>query len=131
MAGEISRCYHIVFQLDSIFNMRRPYDLMALLKQEQRAVMLENLKEELLARKEEIDRNEDKDTGRLSREYLFMAVFSLLLSKSLILHVMCNIPPYFKPRISNTVAALQTHGNLPVVLRATFTKNRVALTKCQ
>ena len=25
--------------------------------------MLENLKEELLARKEEIDRNEDKDTG--------------------------------------------------------------------
>ncbi len=43
--------------------MRRPYDLMALLKQEQRAVMLENLKEELLARKEEIDRNEDKDTG--------------------------------------------------------------------
>ncbi len=49
--------------MDSIFNLRRPYDLVALLKQEERAVMLENLKQELLTRKEEIDKNEDKDTG--------------------------------------------------------------------
>ena len=53
----------VYLQQDSLFNLRRPYDLVALLKQEQRAIMLENLKEELLARKEEIDRNEDKDTG--------------------------------------------------------------------
>ena len=51
------------FQWDSIFSLRRPYDLMALLKQEERAVMLESLKHDLLNRKEEIDRNEDKDTG--------------------------------------------------------------------
>jgi len=37
---------------------------MALLKQEQRAVMLETLKRELLAKKGDIDKNEDKDTGK-------------------------------------------------------------------
>ena len=55
--------FPLYLQQESLFNLRRPYDLVALLKQEQRAIMLENLKEELLARKEEIDRNEDKDTG--------------------------------------------------------------------
>ncbi len=53
-----------ILQVDSIFNLRRPYDLVALLKQEERAVMLESLKRELLMRKEEIDKNEDKDTGK-------------------------------------------------------------------
>ena len=43
--------------------MRRPYDLVALLRQEERAGMLNTLKKELLLRKEEIDRNEDKDSG--------------------------------------------------------------------
>ena len=44
--------------------MRRPDDLVALLKQEDRSVMLDNIKTELLQRKEEIDKNEDKDTGK-------------------------------------------------------------------
>ena len=43
--------------------MRRPYDLVAFMKQEDRAVMLNNLKKELLNRKDEIDKNEDRDTG--------------------------------------------------------------------
>lgn len=49
--------------MDSIYNLARPYDLVALLQQENRAVMLEGLKQELLQRKDEIDKNEDKDTG--------------------------------------------------------------------
>lgn len=52
--------------MDSVFSLRRPYDLVALLRQEERAVMLEHLKQELLTRKEEIDKNEDKDTGNLN-----------------------------------------------------------------
>jgi len=36
---------------------------MALLKQEERAEMLESLKEELLSRKGDIDGNEDGDSG--------------------------------------------------------------------
>jgi len=51
------------FQLDSVFNLQRPYDLVALLKQEERAEMLENLKEELLTRRGDLDGNDDKDTG--------------------------------------------------------------------
>ncbi len=53
----------LYLQADSLYNLRRPYDLVALLRQEQRAVMLENLRTELLNRKEEIDRDEDKNTG--------------------------------------------------------------------
>jgi len=49
--------------MDSVFNLQRPYDLMALLKQEERAVMLENLKQELLSRKGDLGGNDDKDTG--------------------------------------------------------------------
>ena len=49
--------------MDSVFNLRRPYDLVALRRQEDRALKLETLKQELLLRKEEIDKNEDKDTG--------------------------------------------------------------------
>jgi len=49
--------------MDSVFNLQRPYDLMALLKQEERAEMLENLKHELLSRKGDFDGNEDKDSG--------------------------------------------------------------------
>ena len=43
--------------------MRRPYDFMSLLKQEERAKKLHQLKKELIDRKTEIDHNEDKDTG--------------------------------------------------------------------
>jgi hypothetical protein len=56
-------------QMDSIYNLQRPYDLMALLKQEQRAVMLENLKQELLAKKNDIDNNDDKDNGLEQKFY--------------------------------------------------------------
>jgi len=49
--------------MDSVFNLQRPYDLMALLKQEERADMLESLKHELLSQRGDIDDNEDKDTG--------------------------------------------------------------------
>ncbi len=55
----------VSIQIDSVFNLRRPYDLMALLRQEERAIVLENLKQELLTRKEDIDKNEDKETGIL------------------------------------------------------------------
>jgi hypothetical protein len=51
--------------MDSIFNLQRPYDLVALLKQEERAENLENLKRELLSKKAEIDQNEDQDTGKI------------------------------------------------------------------
>jgi len=51
--------------MDSIYNLQRPYDLMALLKQEQRAIMLENLKQELLAKKNDIDSNDEKDNGKI------------------------------------------------------------------
>ena len=43
--------------------MKRPYDLVAFMKQEERANMLDHLKQELLARKDEIDKTEDRDTG--------------------------------------------------------------------
>jgi len=49
--------------MDSVFSLQRPYDLMALLKQEERAEMLESLKQELLSRKGDLDGNDDKDTG--------------------------------------------------------------------
>jgi len=49
--------------MDSVFNLQRPYDLVALLKQEERAEMLENLKDELLSRRGNLDGSDDKDTG--------------------------------------------------------------------
>ena len=49
--------------MDSVFNMKRPYDLVAFMKQEDRSGMLDKLKQELLSRKDEIDKTEDRDTG--------------------------------------------------------------------
>ena len=49
--------------MDSVFNLQRPYDLVALLKQEERAEMLENLKQELLSRRGDLDGSQEKDTG--------------------------------------------------------------------
>jgi len=49
--------------MDSAFNLQRPYDLMALLKQEERVEMLESLKQELLSRKGDLDDSDDKDMG--------------------------------------------------------------------
>ena len=51
-------------QMESVFTLRRPYDLVAMMRQEERAVMLNQLKQELLQKKEEIDKNEDRDTGK-------------------------------------------------------------------
>ncbi|OWF35392.1 tetratricopeptide repeat protein 17-like isoform X2 [Mizuhopecten yessoensis] len=56
-------------QADTVFNLRRPYDLVAFMKQDDRTEMLEGLKEELLTRKDEIDKNEDRDTGLEQRFY--------------------------------------------------------------
>ncbi|XP_060074042.1 tetratricopeptide repeat protein 17-like isoform X2 [Ylistrum balloti] len=56
-------------QADTVFNLRRPYDLVAFMKQDERTEMLEGLKAELLTRKDEIDRNEDRDTGLEQRFY--------------------------------------------------------------
>ncbi|KAK3594378.1 hypothetical protein CHS0354_032887 [Potamilus streckersoni] len=56
-------------QVDSVFNLKRPYDLVAFMKQEDRANMLESLKKELLSRKDEIDRTEDRDTGLEQKFY--------------------------------------------------------------
>lgn len=50
----------ISFQMDSIFQLRRPYDFLALAQQEQRAMQVESLKRELVSQKSQIDRNEDK-----------------------------------------------------------------------
>jgi len=66
--------------MDSMFNLQRPYDLVALLKQEQRAVMLENLKQELLSRKADIDGNEDKDTGRCTFLFIFLFISQVFAS---------------------------------------------------
>jgi hypothetical protein len=50
-------------QMDSIYNMRRPYDLMSMLQQERQAESVRRLKTQLLLHKQHIDRNEDRDTG--------------------------------------------------------------------
>ena len=46
--------------MDSIFQLRRPYDFLALAQQEQRALQVETLKKDLLSQKSQIDHNEDK-----------------------------------------------------------------------
>lgn len=56
--------------MDSIFQLRRPYDFLALAQQEQRAMQVESLKRDLVSQKSQIDRNEDKvslwDRGNLA-----------------------------------------------------------------
>ena len=46
--------------MDSIFQLRRPYDFLALAQQEQRAEQVEAIKRDLMHQKARIDRNEDK-----------------------------------------------------------------------
>lgn len=55
--------------------MRRPYDLVAFMKQDERARTLSGLKDELLSRKDEIDKNEDKDTGKTLTDTFLSACF--------------------------------------------------------
>ena len=61
----------VLIKLDTVFNMKRPYDLVAFMRQEERSGMLEKLKDELLSRKDEIDKNEDRDTGLLKKKVMF------------------------------------------------------------
>ncbi|KAK6190158.1 hypothetical protein SNE40_002084 [Patella caerulea] len=56
-------------QADSVFNLRRPYDLVAFMKQEDRATVLNHLKKELLNRKGEIDKSEERDTAGLEQKF--------------------------------------------------------------
>lgn len=56
-------------QMDSIFSMKRPYDLVSLMQQEKRAVLIEDLKQQLMVQKEEIDRQEDKETNLEGKIY--------------------------------------------------------------
>ncbi|KAH3816914.1 hypothetical protein DPMN_118439 [Dreissena polymorpha] len=53
---------HFSKSIDSVFNMKRPYDLVAFMKQEDSAAMLDKLKQELLSREDETGRTEDRDT---------------------------------------------------------------------
>lgn len=55
--------------MDSIFQLRRPYDFLALAQQEQRAMQVESLKRDLVSQKSQIDRNEDK--VRLQKYFSF------------------------------------------------------------
>lgn len=56
-------------QIDSVFSLRRPYDLVALMQQEERAVLVEELKQQLMMQKEEIDLHEDKETNLEGKMY--------------------------------------------------------------
>ncbi|RXG71025.1 Tetratricopeptide repeat protein 17 [Armadillidium vulgare] len=56
-------------QMDSIYQLRRPYDFLALIQQEERAKHVEQLKKELLEQKAHIDKNEDKLEERIYRTY--------------------------------------------------------------
>ena len=62
----------VLIKLDTVFNMKRPYDLVAFMRQEERSGMLEKLKDELLSRKDEIDKNEDRDTGMFEKKYVLI-----------------------------------------------------------
>ncbi|KAF2359516.1 hypothetical protein FHG87_009729 [Trinorchestia longiramus] len=55
--------------MDSLFQLRRPYDFLALAQQEQRAVQVEELKQQLLRHKAHIDMHEDKDVHLEERIY--------------------------------------------------------------
>ncbi|GIY63194.1 tetratricopeptide repeat protein 17, partial [Caerostris extrusa] len=55
--------------LDSVYSLKRPYDLVALIQQEKRAVVIEDLKQQLMKQKEEIDRREDKETNLEGKIY--------------------------------------------------------------
>lgn len=55
-------------QVDSVFNLNRPYDLLAFLRQEKRAQFLQTLQDELVRKKKDIDQS-DKDEPGLEERY--------------------------------------------------------------
>lgn len=57
--------------MDSIFQLDKPHDLMALLAQEDRTTRAELLREELFQKKVEFEHREDRDSGTLIEEKLY------------------------------------------------------------
>ncbi len=57
--------------MDSVFQLDKPHDLMAMLAQEDRTVRAELLREELFQKKVEFEHREDKDSGTLIEEKLY------------------------------------------------------------
>ena len=55
-------CYPFELQLDSMFNLREPYNVISLLGQEKRSKEVGELEEDLRSQKANIEANEDKDT---------------------------------------------------------------------
>jgi hypothetical protein len=64
---------------DSVFQLRRPYDLMSLLHQENRAQMLSTIKNQLIAQKEEIESDSNSNNGINQSVNLFIYKLILLL----------------------------------------------------
>ena len=63
---------YLYFQMDSVFQLDKPHDLMAMLQQEDRTREAELLREELFQKKVEFEhRTEDKDSGTLIEEKLY------------------------------------------------------------
>ena len=58
-------------QMDSVFQLEKPHDLMAMLAQEDRTSRAELLREELFQEKIEFEHWEDKDSGTLIEEKLY------------------------------------------------------------
>lgn len=58
-------------QMDSVYQLDKPHDLMALLAQEDRTARSEVLREELFQEKIEFEHREDKDSGTLIEEKLY------------------------------------------------------------
>ena len=57
--------------MDSVFQLDKSHDLMALLTQEDRTMRAELLREELFQKKVEFEHREDKDSGALIEEKLY------------------------------------------------------------
>ena len=58
-------------QMDSVYQLEKPHDLMALLNQEDRTARSELLREELFLKKVEFEHKEDKDAGILIEEKIY------------------------------------------------------------
>ncbi|GFV10820.1 transposable element Tcb2 transposase [Trichonephila clavipes] len=102
-------------QMDSTFSLKRPYDLLALMEQEKRAIEVEELKQKLIIQKEEIDRREDKETNLEGKIYATdedcVAAEKPLTDFDLYASTVVPFPPYkkFGSRAVN-------HGNSPTCL---------------
>lgn len=86
--------------MDSVFQLERPHDLMALLAQEERVTKAELLREELFQKKVEFEHREDKDSGTMIEEKLYatdpdcMKVGRKVTSMSIFESTHCNFEAY-------------------------------------